>query len=46
MSGGLGEWSVLGSLILTAGGLHAQTKADTNQDASAQYKKADQLFLL
>jgi hypothetical protein len=46
MSGGLGELMVLGLLILTAGGLHAQTQADTNQDASAQYKKADQLFLL
>jgi hypothetical protein len=32
--------------MLTAGGLHAQTQADMNQDASAQYKKADQLFLL
>jgi hypothetical protein len=43
MSRGLGEWIVL---VLTAGALHTQTKADTNQDASAQYKKADQLFLL
>lgn len=39
MSGGLGEWSVLGPLTLTAGGLHARTQADTNQDACAQYKK-------
>jgi uncharacterized protein YecT (DUF1311 family) len=42
MSGGLGEWIVLGSLILTAGALHAQTQADMNQDTCAQYKKADQ----
>ena len=46
MSGGLGEWIVQGSLILTAGGLHAQTQADMNQDTCAQYRKADQLFLL
>jgi hypothetical protein len=46
LSGGLGEWIVLGSLILMAGGLHAQTQADTNQDTCAQYKKAGQLFLL
>jgi uncharacterized protein YecT (DUF1311 family) len=44
MSGGLGEWIVLGSMIFTAGGLHAQTQADMNQDACAQYKKADQLL--
>ena len=44
MSGGLGEWIVLGSLILTAGGRHAQTQADINQDACAQYQKADQLL--
>jgi hypothetical protein len=46
MNGGLGEWIVLGSLILTAGGLHAQTKAGMSQGACAQYKEADQLFLL
>jgi hypothetical protein len=46
MSRGLGEWIVLGSLILTAGALHAQTQADMNQGASAQYKNADPLFLL
>jgi hypothetical protein len=46
MSGGLGEWIVLGSLILTAGVLHAQAQADMNQGACAQCKKADQLFLL
>ena len=46
MSGGLGEWILLGLLIFTAGGLHAQTQADMNQGACVQYKKADQLFLL
>jgi hypothetical protein len=46
MSGGLGEWIVLGSTIFTGGGLHAHTQADMNQRASAQYKKADQLFLV
>jgi hypothetical protein len=38
MSRGLGEWIVLGS--------HAQTQAYMNQGANAQYKNADQLFLL
>ena len=46
MSGGLGEWIVLGSLILTAGGLHAQTQADMSEDTCAQYRKADRLLLL
>jgi len=32
--------------MLTAGGLHGQTQADMNEGACAQYKKADQLFLL
>ena len=42
MSGRLGEYVVLGSLMLTAGGQHGQTQADMNEGACAQYKKADQ----
>lgn len=32
----------IGMLALAAATLHAQTQADMNQDACAQYKKADQ----